>query len=128
MTLKEMLVTRAADTGGRLRVRSALNPMLWLCGIITIPAMIAAARLGSAAPGWLVMLAVAPVLAALLGFLFLLIFDRDKLQSEDYQLRKISLEMMQAKGDPAPILAGSIPVIAVPEVHELAEGAPEQGQ
>ena len=122
MTLKEVLVTRAAEAGGRLRVRSALNPILWLCAIVTIPAMISAAILGSAAPAWLIVLAVAPVLAALLGFLFLLFFDRDKLQSEEYQLRKISLEMRQAKGDPAPLPADVATVIVSPELHRIGEG------
>ena len=32
------------------------------------------------------------------GFVYLMLFDRDKLQSEEYQIRKLSLEYMQEKG------------------------------
>ena len=35
---------------------------------------------------------------AVFGFLFLLFFDRDRLQSDDYQIRKLELEIIQDKG------------------------------
>ena len=66
-----------------------------------------------------------PVAAAIVGFLFLLIFDRDKLQSEDYQLRKRSLELIEQKGDPRPVDADSVEVVqgtAVPKLPPVAEG------
>jgi hypothetical protein len=49
-----------------------------------------------------------------IGFLFLLIVDRDKLQSEDYQIRKKSLEIIQEKGDVLPLSATSIDAISNP--------------
>ncbi|MEE4291173.1 MAG: hypothetical protein V2J13_05460, partial [Cycloclasticus sp.] len=52
---------------------------------------------------WIVAVGCAPVIAALFGFLFLLFFDRDKLQSEDYQLRKRTIEYAQSKGDALPM-------------------------
>ncbi|MEQ9007890.1 MAG: hypothetical protein RLP12_08405, partial [Ekhidna sp.] len=55
-------------------------------------------------PTWLVVLAFTPVIAAVAGFVFLLIFDRDKLQSEEYQIRKRSLELIEQKGDAAPLV------------------------
>lgn len=55
-------------------------------------------------------------LIAMFGFLFLLFFDRDKLQSEDYQIRKRSLEMMQQKGEDA------IPAIAVRSIEDPSRG------
>lgn len=121
------MVTKAAEQGGRLRVRSALNPMLWLCSIITIPTMVTAAVLGPRAPIWLIALALAPVGVALVGFLFLLVIDRDKLQSEEYQLRKRSLELMQAKGDPEPSPINAVAVIVKPGQLDLPPG-PEAGQ
>jgi hypothetical protein len=96
------LAAKVVDAGGKLTVRSALNPILWLCAIITIPTLIVAPFLNTP-PSWLVGLACAPVAAAIFGFFFLLVFDRDKLQSEDYQIRKRSLELLeQSKGDPEP--------------------------
>ncbi|MCK7595810.1 hypothetical protein M0G74_00840 [Microbulbifer sp. CAU 1566] len=100
--MKEQILNKAVEAGGRLTVKSALNPILWLCGIITIPTLIA----GSINPelsSWVVAVGCAPVIAALFGFLFLLFFDRDKLQSEDYQLRKRTIEYAQSKGDPLPM-------------------------
>jgi len=53
------------------------------------------------------------------GFLFLLLFDRDKLQSEDYQIRKQSLELIQEKGQEFPISTTSIEAITNPEIKKL---------
>ena len=46
MSIEDKLTQRAVDAGGRLRVKSALNPILWLCGIITIPSISVIAYLG----------------------------------------------------------------------------------
>ena len=91
-----------SQTVGKLRVKSALNPILWLCGIVVVPVLI-----------------FLPVSVAVLGFLVLLVFDRDKLQSEDFQIRKQSLELIQEKGDPVPINATSIDAIANPGRPQL---------
>jgi len=88
------------EAGGRLKVRSAINPMLWLCAIITTPSLLAFA-LRSNSSRWLLVFAFAPEAAAILGFLFLLAFDRDYLQSEEFQLRKMEIERIEEKGKPA---------------------------
>lgn len=87
------LLKRAMEAGGQLKVKSALYPVLWLCGILTVPGMIAA-TLGDL-PFLFQIVAVAPVAFALGGFLFLLLFDREKLQSEEYQIRSRSLEIVE---------------------------------
>ena len=115
MTLTETITQRAADAGGKLRVRSALNPVLWMCGIITIPCVFVITQSNSQPPTWLVIITVAPVAVAVLGFLFLLFFDRDKLQSEDFQIRKKSLEIIQEKGDSFAIATTSIDAISNPQ-------------
>jgi len=110
------------QAGERLRVRSALNPALWLCAIVTIPAIAASTFGARAVPTWLIVLAYAPVACAVLGFAFLLLFDRDKLQSEDYQLRKQSLDLIQQKGDAFPITPTSLDAIANPDRPRLPAG------
>jgi hypothetical protein len=107
-----------SEVGGRLRVRSALNPALWLCAITTLPASYIMAGMTNP-PYWLIIIATAPVIAAIFGFLFLLIYDRDKLQSEDYQIKKKSLELIQEKGQKFPISAPSIEAIANPHYGAL---------
>lgn len=113
MSVREALITKVVEAGGRLTVKSALNPLLWLCGVITIPALISFAFM-TTPPGWLVWLAFMPVIAAIIGFFILLFIDRDKLQSENYQIRKMELEMIEQKGLP-PIAAVDVEVIAEPE-------------
>lgn len=101
------------EAGGRLRVRSALNPVLWLCAIITAPSIIVFS-LKPNTTAWLLVFAFIPEATAILGFFFLLIVDRDKLQSEEYQIRKLQLEMIEEKGGPA-IEATAVEVIPNPE-------------
>ena len=110
---RESLITKVMDTGGRLRVRSALNPVLWLCAIVTVPCVMTYSW-SADKPVWLAVLAFAPVAVALFGFLKLLFTDADKLQSEEYQIRKQSLELIQQKGDPTAIDAISAVLIPKP--------------
>ncbi len=116
------------EAGGKLTVRSALNPILWLCGIITIPSLLIYSLLPNP-PVWLIWLAFLPVVAAIVGFLFLLVFDRDKLQSENFQLRKMELEMIEEKGTPPIPIGEAIDVEVITNPDEpalLVEGRPEK--
>ena len=78
-------------------------------------------------PLWLIFIAIAPVGCVVLGFFFFLIFDRDKLQSEDYQIRKKTLDIIQEKGDKFPVLATSIQAIANPNLKKLPTDKKEVG-
>ena len=118
MSIREAISQKILETGGRLRVRSALNPVLWLCAIITAPGLYFATRIDAPPPTWLIVLIFLPVGTAIAGFLFLLIFDRDKLQSEDYQIRKRSLELIQEKGEIFSIKTASIEKISNPRLPE----------
>lgn len=127
MSIREAISQRILETGGRLRVRSALNPVLWLCAIIIAPGLYFATQTDEP-PKWLIVLIFLPVGTAIAGFLFLLVFDRDKLQSEDYQIRKRSLELIQEKGQSFSIDATSIEKISnpiLPEHQKSATGDPE---
>jgi hypothetical protein len=118
MSLRETIATKAIEAGGRLTVRSALNPVLWLCAIVSVPCAVIMALMSSP-PFILTFLAGAPVAAAVFGFFFLLVFDRDKLQSEDYQLRKSYLEMIEQKGDVEATDATAVEVVAATDVIML---------
>lgn len=119
------MFSKAVEAGGRLTVKSALNPILWLCGIITIPTLIAGVLYPELST-WIVAIGCAPVVVALFGFLFLLFFDRDKLQSEDYQIKKRTIELSQQKGDPYPLEINPKAAISNPDFppleHENEEG------
>lgn len=121
--MKNNIATRAIEAGEKLTVRSALNPILWLCGLVTIPSLTVTPFLNEV-PNWLISLICAPVLTAIVGFLVLLAIDRDKLQSEDYQIKKRSLEIIEQKGDSAPMLIEpeTLKVIPKPDETALLEG------
>jgi hypothetical protein len=125
MAWREAITGRVIDAGQRIRVRSALNPALWLSAIVSAPAILGASMRSGETPAWLIVLAYLPVGTGVIGFLFLLCFDRDKLQSEDYQLRKQSLELIQQKGDSFPVSPPSLEAITNPE-RPLIESASEE--
>lgn len=109
------IISRAMDQGGQLRVRSALNPALWLCAIVSLPMLTLAAFISSI-PTTLVVIGCAPIAIACFGYLFLLFFDRDKLQSEDYQIRKRSLEMIEQSDGRQLADVSDIELIANPDL------------
>jgi hypothetical protein len=116
--IKEQIFSKASESGGRLRVRSALNPILWLCGLISIPTLAAGAF--HPIPPWVAVIGCSPVVAALFGFLFLLLFDRDKLQSEDFQLKKRTMELAQQKGEFSPNTIEHLDDITKPKPKSIA--------
>lgn len=112
------LIAKLTEAGGRLRVRGALNPILWLCGVVAIPC-IAALCWNKDAPPIIAWILVAVVGTALLGFLWLLFFDRDRLQSEEYLLRSRTLELMEEKGSKKAIDAATVEAISQTEFYAL---------
>ena len=110
--------TRHQSSIERVSVKNALNPVLWVCGLISVPAAI---TLGFApSSSWVhVTLALAPVGVALFSFLFFMFRDPDRLQSESFQLRKQALELIEEKGSLAIIDASSIEVISNPDMPAL---------
>ena len=122
MNDRDTIIQRLTDVGGRLRVRSALNPILWLCGIVTMPCLTGMAWRGEFNT-WLAIVAASPIACAIFGFLFLLFKDRDKLQSEEYQIRKQAMELIEQKGDISPKIVNIVDVIANPELPSPSHNA-----
>ena len=124
--MRDQIFSKAVEAGGRLTVRSALNPILWLCGIITIPRLIAGVLYPDLS-SWIVAVGCSPVIVALFGFLFLLFIDRDKLQSEDYQIKKRTIELAQQKGDPYPLQVDDTKAVENPDLNTLENQGKEGG-
>jgi len=118
--MRESIAAKAIDAGGKLTVKSALNPILWLCAIVSIPGLVAIQFINPV-PVWLVVLVCGPVVTAMLGFLILLFLDRDKLQSEEYQIRKQTLEYMQQKGQALPFSVSDSELITPPGLGKTLE-------
>lgn len=111
----------AQTAATRLRVRSALNPMLWLCAIATPLCFAAAYLFRDVAPlrDSLVIAGFVPIGVTCLGFIGFALFRPEKLQSEDYQLRHESLQIIQQKAGRLRIPVTSIEAIANPKVLRL---------
>jgi hypothetical protein len=116
----ELLAKNAGVAGQRLQVRSALNPLLWLTAVTT-PACLYAAfafRSETAIAIGLLILCAAPVLATIGIAVFFAVKSPEKLQSEDYQLRHETLQLVQAKAGHLAVDPTSLQAIANP-AHQL---------
>ncbi len=105
----------------KLHVRSALNPALWLCAIV-LPICLVFAwvfRDISIIRNLLIIVGITPVLVACFSFIGFAIFRPEKLQSEDYQLRHESLQLIQQKTGRISIPRTSIEAIANPNAKTL---------
>lgn len=110
--------TRHQSSIERISVKSALNPVLWICGLISVPSIVTIGAVHN--PSWVILtLAIVPVAIALIGFLYFMFADPDRLQSESFQLRKQALELIEEKGSLAVIDASSIEVISNPDLPAL---------
>jgi hypothetical protein len=121
----------AGSATSRLTVKSALNPMLWLSGITAL-CCLPAAYFFRDQPVICYSLAFTPIIVILgtlaLGVYFS-IFKTEKLQSEEYQIRKEALQLVFQKGK---FTVEQVPVIQsiVNPERQLTEGnpsAPAQG-
>ena len=108
---RERLMATLTDAGGRLRVRGALNPILWLCGVVAVPCIFALSW--SSHPSPLIGIVLCAVVGtALIGFLWLLFFDRERLQSEDFIIRSRTIDLIEQKGSNKAIDAATVNAIS----------------
>lgn len=105
----------------KLHVRSALNPMLWLSAIST-PSCLAFAYLFKDIPeirNWLLAVGLTPTCVTCLGFVGFAIFRPEKLQSEEYQIRHESLQILQQKSGRIKIATASLEAIGNPLAKQI---------
>jgi hypothetical protein len=93
-------------------VRTAVNPLLWMTGIVTplslVLAVIANERWMRVA---LLSLGALPVAVTLAAYFVLLFRDPDRLQSEEYRLRQRALQMVYKKGAGAEIVDAATEIV-----------------
>jgi hypothetical protein len=110
---------------GVVRVRNALNPLLWAAGVLTPMSWIAAYAFRDDAilKYVLVALCALPVLATLGSYLYFMFRNPDRLQSEEFVLRQQELLIVSRSGDgPRPIESEGR---ELPNVAELEPGEGE---
>jgi hypothetical protein len=116
------IFANARSAASSLRVRSALNPMLWLCAIVSLPCFVLSYMLHGTEPlaSMLIYIGAAPIGATILGFLYFMVMAPEKLQSEEYQLRHETLELIRQKGESVAIEPSSLEAIANPSHHAIS--------
>jgi hypothetical protein len=114
------LFTSLTESGGRLRVRNALNPILWLCGVIAVPCVIALSWNKDAHQAISVIL-YCVVGVTLIAFLYLLFHDPDRLQSEEFLLRSRTIDLIEEKGSKKAIDAATVQAISQTDFLSLTE-------
>lgn len=108
---------------GRVHTSSALNPLLWLCGLTTLPSWTVATFLsGSLQIGLLCFDALAPF-SAIVGFFYLLFKDPDRLQSERFQLTRQQYQLIGDDRRRGQLIEADTEVVANP----IVEGTNESG-
>lgn len=113
----------AGNAAEKIRQDSALNPALWLCGIVMPIGLAGAYLFGGILQAVFAIVAVLPVIVACGGFVYLLLNDPDRLQSEDYQIKHETISTIITKG-----IEGDWSEAAVTEmigtIHQLRPGDP----
>jgi hypothetical protein len=102
------VIRSAIDRAGVIRVRNAMNPLLWLLAISAPICWIAAyafrddpiLKYGLAGLGAL------PIVASLVAYFLYFFLDRDRLQSEEFVLKQRELSIIERKGLPPMPLEG----------------------
>ena len=119
-----------ASAAQQLRVRSALNPMLWLTGIGSPTCLTTAYAFRDIQTISLVLIiaGIVPIVVTSLGFVYFAITKPEKLQSEEYQLRHETLQIIQQKTgqlivDPTSLAAIANPAIPALPQKTIGEGA-----
>ncbi len=103
-----------------MRIRNPLNSILWLCGVIGV-LYIAALSLMKEPPIVLSVVLCSVVAVALFGFLYLLLRDPDRLQSEEYLLRSRTLELIEEKGSKKTIDMATMKIVSHTDFLSLPE-------
>jgi len=97
------VVRSAISRAGVIRVRNAMNPLLWLSPTSAIICWVAAymfrddpiLKYGFAGPGGL------PILASVVAYFLYFFLDRSRLQSEEFLLKEHALQLRyRQKGGP----------------------------
>jgi hypothetical protein len=118
--LLHRLTQLAEHAIGTVKVRSALNPCLLLI-LVLAPLGLGAAVLSDNLLIKIVSLSfvAVPILLFVFAYVFFMIKSPDKLRSEEFELRRLALSVIEEKGGPIAIAEVSVEAIANPEYTEF---------
>ncbi|OPG73051.1 hypothetical protein B1219_08170 [Pseudomonas ogarae] len=115
--MTEKHASRTEESGERIKVKNAFNPVLWMCGIISAPTL-GYGAFNPELPTWLIIIGSAPVAVALYSYIFFMHNDADRLQSEEFQIQKRTIEIAQQKDTP-PVEINKLSVTENPQLLSI---------
>jgi len=99
MKLEELIRTGLSRVDTIAVKRTAINPALWLVGLITPLSLVLTAIIGDQVARWILFcFAAAPVLFTFVVYVVFMFRDPDRLQSEEYGVRQQALRYLYKKG------------------------------
>jgi hypothetical protein len=105
MKLDDLIRTAMSRVDAVVVRRTAINPLLWLSGLVTPLSLVLAAVAADRQTALLLFcLASAPVLLTFVAYFIFMFWDPDRLQSEEFRIRQQALKMLRRKGDGAEIV------------------------
>ena len=123
MKLDEIIRTGLSRVDTIRVVRTAINPLLWLVGLTTPIAFIFTAIIGDQVIRLALLgFAAVPVLVALIAYVIFMFRDPDRLQSEEYRIRRRALEILYKKGGNTEIVDVANQVIRVEASNPRTDG------
>lgn len=121
LSLREQFLQSTTNAAGRLRVRSALNPILYACMIITVPGIYMAVYSPTGAPVWLVILIFIPICVFAYVTVYFARNSPENLRSEEFHIKKQTLEIIAQKGEPFTINPLSLELIPNPKYEDAGK-------
>ena len=94
----ERLTSLAEHALGSIKVSNSLNSCLWLSAFTIPSGLITAALTPNPVQAIALAIACSPIILFGIGFIYFMIKSPDKLRSEEYELRKIALGLIEEKG------------------------------
>lgn len=113
----------------QISVKSAVNPSLWACVVISLPLFFLSTQVIGALAIAFFVIALLPVLAFIISYMYLLFHNPNYLRSEEYQLKAESLKLLGDKDNKLNAQAGHvISVVTNPQLPEPAEPQPDSSE
>ncbi len=110
-----------------VKSRNAMQPVLWLCLLVTVPSFAFASR----SDGWLricfFVVGCVPILQFLISYNFYMLKDPNRLSSEEYQLKNRAFDLIESKGGKIAISPVDIPNITNPYPESKKIAGPGEG-
>lgn len=111
----DRLGARSQTSVEKITVKNVMNPILWICGLISLPSL-GFIFYSEREPSWVIsFLAIVPPTFALVIYTYFALKSPDRLQSEGYQLKKQVIDLIEEKGSLAPVDARSLELISNPD-------------